>query len=194
MKRLLFSTLLAFVSCLSATQFFAVDGDVKDDFETCILCTPSERYEATIAYTKHWKITYWSNQAYLGRSLITSQRHFGTFEEMTEEELIEFQAIMKIYLPTLKKVLGSTHFNVSYLMNQAYRNDPYDPHFHWHIIPRYDGDRTFGGETFIDPDFGNAYDFSRKQYLEGEFQKELIAALQKELNVCFVPVTSIHCE
>jgi diadenosine tetraphosphate (Ap4A) HIT family hydrolase len=179
-------------------QFYAYSEEVENNFnKECILCTPSDDYKATIAFTKHWKITYWMNQAYLGRSLIISQRHFGTYEEMNDEEALEYREILKRFLPALQKTFGTTHFNVAYLMNQAYRKEKADPpfkdgkpspHFHWHIIPRYDGIREFDGITFEDPNFGDSFDFSRKQYLEGEFQKKAIKAIRENLGVVYVPL------
>ena len=181
----------------SPVMFFAYSNDVKDNFDQgCILCTDSKHYAATIAFTTYWKITYWKNQAYLGRSLIISKRHFGTYEEMTDEEAREYREILCQYLPALQKTFGTTHFNVAYLMNQAYRHERADPppiagtpnpHFHWHVIPRYDGKRSFGGEDFYDPGFGNSFDFNRKQYLEGEFQKKAIQAIRENLGVICLP-------
>lgn len=167
--------------------FYAYRKEAEDDFQKCILCTDSTAYKATIAFTKYWKITYWMNQAYLGRSLIISKRHFGSYEEMTNEEAEEYREILKVYLPALKKSFGSTHFNVAYLMNQAFREKNPDPHFHWHIIPRYDSKRSFGNEVFEDPDFGNSFDFSRKQVLEGEFQKQAIERIRSNLNITYLP-------
>ncbi len=179
-------------------QFFAYASDVEDRFNSeCILCSPSEDYAATIAFTKHWKITYWMNQAYLGRSLIISKRHFGNYEEMTNEEADEYREILRQYLPALKKTFGATHFNVAYLMNQAYRAEKADPprkdghpnpHFHWHVIPRYDSIRTFNEQTFEDPDFGNSFEFNRKQYLIGDFQKKAIAAIRANMDIIYLPI------
>ncbi|MCH9631093.1 MAG: hypothetical protein S4CHLAM37_11060 [Chlamydiia bacterium] len=190
-KRILLSLgcLFTLFSCSFADeklQFFAYNEEAEDHFEQCILCTDSTKYKATIAFTKHWKITYWKNQAYLGRSLITSQRHFGSYEEMTDEEAKEYREILKVYLPALKKSFASTHFNVAYLMNQAYREKNPDPHFHWHIIPRYNSKRYFAGERFEDPDYGNSFNFGRKQYLEGEFQKKAIEKIRSNLNVTYI--------
>lgn len=177
-------------------EFFAYRNGVEDRFDpTCILCTPTENYAATIAFTKYWKITYWMNQAYLGRSLIISQRHFGSYEEMTQEEAEEYQEILRQYLPVLRKTFGVAHFNVAYLMNQAYREEKADPpqkngepnpHFHWHVIPRYNGPRIFEGRGFEDPDFGNAFDFSRKQYLIGEFQSRAIEAIRANMEITYL--------
>lgn len=177
-------------------KLYAYTHDVQDNFsEECILCTDSKDYAATIAFTKFWKITLWKNQAYLGRSLIISKRHFGTYEEMTDEEAAEYREILRVYLPALKRTFGSTHFNVAYLMNQAYRSEKADPppkdgnpnpHFHWHIIPRYESERVFSGEIFQDPDFGNSFDFSRKQYVDEKFQKTAIQAIRNNLDIIYL--------
>lgn len=185
MKFILF--LLLCSQAIAKVEFYAYEEDVGDHFNPeCILCTPSEEYAATIAFTKHWKITLWKNQAYLGRTLIISNRHFGSYEEMTDEEADEYREILREYLPAIKKTFGATHFNVAYLMNQAYREAPADPHFHWHIIPRYDGERSFNGEVFEDPDFGDSFNFNRKQYVTGDFQKKAIEAIQASLGVTYV--------
>ena len=170
---------------IAKVEFYAY---VREDHfnPECILCTPSAEYAATIAFTKHWKITYWKNQAYLGRSLIISNRHFGSYEEMTDVEAEEYREILRVYLPALKKTFGATHFNVAYLMNQAYREKPADPHFHWHIIPRYDGTRSFNGEVFEDPDFGDSFNFNRKQYITEDFQKKAIQVIRANLDVIYL--------
>ena len=186
-------------SCKTHNQclkFYADKENIKDNFnDECILCTKSKDYAATIAFTKHWKITYWRNQAYLGRSLIIPKRHFGTYEEMTDEEAKEYREILKKFLPALQKTFKCTHFNVAYLMNQAYRIDRADPprkhgkpnpHFHWHIIPRYEQKCAFGDEIFEDPYFGNSFDFNRKQYLTGEFQEKAIEAIRANLNIIYL--------
>jgi len=182
-----FLFILLFLRDLTAVEFYAYEEDVPNRFnEACILCTPSHQYEATIAFTKHWKLTYWRNQAYLGRALITSQRHFGTYEEMTDEEAQEYREILRVFLPAIQQASGAAHFNVAYLMNQAYREETPDPHFHWHVIPRYAEPCTFADEQFEDPDFGNSFDFCRKQYLEGEFQKKAIKVIRSFMNIHYL--------
>jgi diadenosine tetraphosphate (Ap4A) HIT family hydrolase len=196
-KTLLF---ILFVTCLLSAnelslklQFYAYEKDVETSFnQECIPCTPSVHDGGTIAFTKHWNLIYWPNQAYLGRTLIVSKRHFGSYEEMSDEEAEEYRAILRLYLPALKKTFGVTHFNVAYLMNQAYRPQEVkksgkpNPHFHWHVIPRYDGVRTFRGVCFEDPDFGNSFNLDRKQNLTGDFQKEAIQAIRSNLEIVYI--------
>ena len=163
----------------------------------CMPCTPSADDPGTIAFTKYWKIVLVPNQSYLGRSVVISQRHFGTYEEMTDEEAKEYRDIFRQLLPALQKTFTVTHFNVSYLMNMAFniqKPDPAfkesrpNPHFHWHIIPRYDGKREFGGELFEDPDFGDSFNLKRKKVLGETFRKKAVEAIRQHLEIIYLPV------
>lgn len=156
-------------------------------------CTPSEKDAGTIAFTKHWKMVYVPNQSYLGRVVVTSQRHFGIYEEMKEKEAQEYREIFRKLLLAIQKAFQATHFNVAYLMNRAFDKNQPDPafqggkpHFHWHVIPRYDGAREFEGELFGDPDFGNSFNFQRKKFLVGEFRKQVIEAIRKHLDITYL--------
>ncbi len=104
---------------------------------------------------------------------------------MSDEEAEEYREILRVNLPALKKAFGATHFHVTYLMNQAYREEEPNPHFHWHIIPRYQQSVNFAGQTFQDPDFGNSFEFNRKQYLAGEFQKQAIETSRNHLDIVY---------
>lgn len=158
----------------------------------CMPCTPCKNDAGTIAFTRLWKIIYVPNQSYLGRTVLIPQRHFGSYEEMSDDEAREYRFILLKLLPALTKTFGVTHFNVAYLMNMAYnvqkpdpmyKNGAPHPHFHWHIIPRYDGVRRFAGHEFSDPDFGNAFNLRRKQVLEGQFRLQAIHAIQENLGI-----------
>lgn len=177
--------------------FYAYKNDMENSHynKECMPCTLSQDDAGTIAFTKHWKIVYVPNQSYLGRLVICSQRHFGSYEEMSEEETIEYSHILRKLLPALKKVYNVTHFNVAYLMNMAFNSEKAEPafkdgkpnpHFHWHVIPRYDGPREFLNEKFEDPDFGDSFNLKRKKVLIGEFRKQAINKIRDELGVCYI--------
>lgn len=164
--------------------------------ELCAYCTPNDKNSATIAFTKHWKIILAFNQAHLGRTLVIPTRHFGTYEEMAEEESWEYSQIFKDLLPALQKAFQVSNFNISYMMNWAYnpekQNPPFvdgkpSPHFHWHIVPRYDSFREFNKERFEDPDFGNPYDHYRSKSLSPDIFKCIIQAIQAQMNIDFLP-------
>lgn len=181
--------------------FYAYESSVEDSNynKECMPCTPSQNDAGTIAFTKYWKIVYVPNQSYLGRLVISSQRHFGSYEEMNDEEAIEYRNILKVLLPALKKVFSATHFNVAYLMNMAFNSEKAEPafkdgkpnpHFHWHIIPRYDGPREFLNEKFEDPDFGDSFNMKRRKILLGEFRKQTIQLIRKEIIIQYLPLSS----
>lgn len=178
-------------------QFYAYKNipNISNYNKECMPCTPSELDAGTIAFTKYWKVVYVPNQSYLGRVVITSQRHFGSYEEMNDEEAYQYRQIFKQLLPAIQKTFNVTHFNVAYLMNMAFNSEKPEPafkdgkpnpHFHWHVIPRYDGKREFGGEVFEDPDFGNSFNLKRKKTLEGEFRKKAIEAIRTNLNIIYL--------
>jgi diadenosine tetraphosphate (Ap4A) HIT family hydrolase len=164
--------------------------------KNCMPCTPSESDAGTIAFSTHWKIVYVPNQSYLGRLVVSSQRHFGAYDDMNADEAREYQQILRELLPALKNTFNVTHFNVAYLMNMAFnaqtpepafKDGKPNPHFHWHIIPRYDGVREFAGESFEDPNFGAPFDLQRKKYLVGEFRKQAVQAIREKMNITYLP-------
>ncbi|MCH9631702.1 MAG: hypothetical protein S4CHLAM6_00190 [Chlamydiae bacterium] len=161
----------------------------------CSYCIPNEKNSATIAFTKYWKIVLAFNQAHLGRTLIIPNRHFGTYEVMTESEAKEYSQIFKQFLPALQKTFQVSCFNVLYMMNWSYNPEKQhpafldgkpNPHFHWHIIPRYDSPRQFGTETFEDLDFGNPFDHYRCKKLDFETHKKLLKEIQMNLDIEFL--------
>lgn len=197
LKILLFIICCTQVPHLSALDFLALKTPPKKSSydPQCMCCTLSKDDAGTVAFTKHWKIVLTENQSYLGRVVIVSQRHFGSYEEMTDDEAQEYREIFQKFLPALQKTFNATHFNVCYLMNGAYnekkpepafKDGKPNPHFHWHILPRYDGKREFAQTTFEDPDFGNIFNLHRKQYVDEKFKKELIEAIQENLEITYV--------
>lgn len=198
MFRFLLLLLIAVFSKNQAEQLelFAYNVNVKDQIiSECPLCTLPRDYAATIAFTRNWKIFLWKDQAYLGRTLIVPFRHFGPYEEMNDEEALEYRQILKVLLPALEKTFSVTHFNVAYLMNMAYRmenpspqrkDDQPNPHFHWHVIPRFNSPRMFEGETFIDPEFGNPPNLNRKQKMNEEFLLMAIEKIRENLKITYL--------
>lgn len=176
------------LSVFLLTQLFAFKDPVeKTAFHpTCIHCTPAETDANILFFTPYWKVILLPNQSFLGRALITSHRHFESYEEMSEDEAKDYHEILKVLLPLLTKSFNVTHFNIDYLMNNSYgKKHPHPPHFHWHIIPRYDGLRDFLGETFDDPDFGEMADLFRMQNMSREFLLQERHYLQDQLPISF---------
>lgn len=181
-------------------QLYAFKTSIKKSEynKSCMPCTAPEKDRGLIAFTKHWKIVLGLNQSYLGRTLLISCRHFGSYEDMTIDEAKDYDRILRVLLPAIKKTFDATHFNVSFLMNQAYRdrsskpadpplkNGQPNPHFHWHVVPRYNGERIFDGIKFEDPEYGDLMNHLRKQPVDERTKEAIIAAIRKNLSIKYI--------
>jgi len=117
-------------------------------------------------------------QSYLGRCLVMLKRHTPSLSDLTEVEIVDFQKIAQELETRLKTVFGSTMFNWTCFMNDAFQEKPYNPHVHWHIKPRYDHDVEIAGTKFTDPDFGKHYDRSRKDKVSDAVVNNLVSLLK----------------
>jgi len=107
--------------------------------------------------TTHWKVILMDDQLYLGRSVVVLKRPCGDLAEVTNDEIIDFLALVRQYERLLRVVFGATMFNWACLMNNAYQETPAKPQVHWHVRPRYAAPVHFAGEVFEDPNFGHHY-------------------------------------
>jgi len=197
MKWIIASTIFISSLCVADTTFYAYENQPYDamyDLQ-CMPCTETEVDGGTIFFTDHWKVVYDPNQSYLGRTVVIPKRHFAWYEEMTDAEAREYQEILKALLPALRKTFDVTYFNICALMNLAFhdkhpipsfKDGKPNPHFHWHIIPRYDGPRYFDDTEFVDPEFGRSYNLKRKEMRVGLERRKAIDALRENLQITFI--------
>lgn len=123
-----------------------------------------EKY--TILETEHWRVALnKDDQRYLGRSVVVLKRKCGDLAEVTEEEFLDFRAIVGRLESLFRKTFGATMFNWACLMNLAYREVPPNPQVHWHFRPRYNHPVEIAGEKFEDPNFGSHYLCDEKDFL-----------------------------
>ena len=66
-------------------------------------------------------------------------------------------------------------------MNHAFRSEPFNPHVHWHIYPRYKKAQEINGITFDDTLFGNFYDNSAERLVDEDNVKEIASRLRQQL-------------
>lgn len=107
--------------------------------------------------TDYWKVILMNKQRYLGRCVVVLKRDCGDLADLTNEEALDFLAVVRKLEDLLRKTFNATMFNWACLMNNAYRESPPNPQVHWHFRPRYDHSVEFAGETFTDPNFGEHY-------------------------------------
>ena len=140
---------------------------------------PSEN--ELIYQTKLWKVIIVSDQAYLGRCYVTLKRHCGDLAELEPQEWSDFIEVVKKLESALKKSFNATMFNWTCLMNNAYQNDPPNPHVHWHFRPRYNHKVEFAGEIFEDPEFGHHYSRERKQEIPNVIKNKIVDKIRENL-------------
>ena len=128
--------------------------------------------QVIIKETKHWYLTLWENQYYLGRASVEykglSKKHLS---ELSNEEILELFSLIKKYEIALKKTFDTTNFNWTCLMNNQYkekiRNNP-EP-LHLHVWPRYKYTFEFNGEVFKDEVFGHHYDKYKEKIVDRDY-------------------------
>lgn len=113
-------------------------------------------YGDLIVETDYWIILLVPDQKNLGTCVVALKRDEGDLAGLNGEEWHEFSEIVINLESALRTAFNSTMFNWGCLMNSAYRNDPPNPHVHWHFIPRYKQKTEFKGIIFEDPCFGSS--------------------------------------
>ena len=146
----------------------------------CYFCDDSPHL--LIMETDYWKVTLSQEQSYLGRFFAILKRHTSALKDLTPEESADWQRIVVVMETACQRTFGAINFNWACMMNLAYKEQPYNPHVHWHCRPRYSGCVEVDGTRFEDPHFGDHYSRDRQMTLEAdnkvllEIQRRLAAA------------------
>ncbi len=69
-----------------------------------------------------------------GHTLVSPKRVVETIDELTERELLDIFALVKIVKDSLKRVYGAQGFNCAWNEGKDYGQSV--PHLHLHIVPR----------------------------------------------------------
>lgn len=73
-----------------------------------------------------------------GHTLIIPKRHVANYFELTEEECVAIQALLKIVKDTVEEKFHPNGYNIGVNVNEAAGQSVF--HVHMHLIPRYIGD------------------------------------------------------
>ena len=99
----------------------------------------------------HWKVFLHKNQHYLGRSYVWAKGEEVTdLLDITPDERNDLFGISERVKKALTEIFNPDLFNYASLGNIS-------SHLHLHIIPRYKTPREFGGQTFVDFNWGHNY-------------------------------------
>lgn len=73
-----------------------------------------------------------------GHTLIIPKRHVANYFELTEEECVAIQALLKIVKDTVEEKFHPDGYNIGVNVNEAAGQSVF--HVHIHLIPRYIGE------------------------------------------------------
>ena len=77
-----------------------------------------------------------------GHLLIAPKRHQGRPDELTPEELLDLQLVLRHMLGVLEARMSPDGFNVGLNLGKV-AGAGLPGHLHWHIVPRWTGDTNF---------------------------------------------------
>ncbi len=103
----------------------------------------------------HWAVLLRPAQVTLGSLVLVCTEAATAFSEVSAEAGGELHSTVQGIERSLSAIWP--YQKINYLMLMMV-----DPHVHFHVIPRYDADQNFEGQTFCDtgwpkqPDLGNA--------------------------------------
>lgn len=97
--------------------------------------------------TEHWSVVIRRKQVTPGALVLICKRHVESVGGLSAEEGADLPLAAKAIEALLRKTLQPDKLNYLALMMV-------DRHLHFHVIPRYERDRSLHGYNFKDPSWG----------------------------------------
>ena len=107
----------------------------------------------------HWVILLRPAQVTLGSLVLAAKSDATAIEALAPDAYAELQTVTAAIAKALTAAVQ--HQKVNYLMLMMV-----DPHVHFHVLPRYEGERTAGGLTIADATWPGAPDLSQAHKLD----------------------------
>lgn len=154
--------------------------------EVCELLTPGAQFlggplksdHLLVDESEFWRVyLHPGDQRYLGRCLVVLKRHSRSLADLSPAEWDDLQVVIRVMEDAARRAFGPVNFNWTCLMNNAFREDPPQPHVHLHFRPRYAAAVEFEGSLFEDVLFGEHYDRERVP-VRTEMARAITAALR----------------
>jgi diadenosine tetraphosphate (Ap4A) HIT family hydrolase len=131
---------------------------------------PQNKYkEGFLKEYKHWALEISFHQHTLGCFIIFAKRDIEKISELNDEELLEIKIVMAEIEPAITKAFQADRFNYLQLGNNSHR-------LHFHGIPRYQTEREFNGQKWIDKTFGHP-----PIWKDEESSEELVKAIKEKI-------------
>jgi diadenosine tetraphosphate (Ap4A) HIT family hydrolase len=134
-----------------------------------------------IITTNSWTVGIYNDQPYLGRAYCTLRTHKGKIGDLSTEEWQDFREIIAKLEVMYNKAFGADVLNIECNMNHAFKTEPFNPHVHWHIYPRYKNSVEIGGIIFDDPLFGKHIDEDLVRMVSDAVVEQIVTKLKNKL-------------
>jgi len=118
----------------------------------------------------HWVVLLRRAQPTAGALILAAKSSALAFGELPPGAHAELEPITRMIERALKEVVDYQRINYLMLMMV-------DPHVHFHVLPRYEGERTVAGIKFADAGWPGQPDLSRAVSLDDRQCRSMIAAL-----------------
>ncbi len=135
-----------------------------------------------ILLTEHWDVGLGNNHAYFGRAYMTLRSHKGSLGSLSNAEWQDFEKTVERLENAYKEVYGAEPLNWGCYMNHAFRTEPFNPHVHWHIYPRYKVAPVLDGVAYEDKLFGNFYDHTLEKIVDDATAEKIAEKLANWLS------------
>lgn len=81
-----------------------------------------------------------------GHLLVCPRAHKATLADLTPDELLDLQLVMRKLMAIIEKRMNADGFNVGLNLGRA-AGAGVPGHLHWHVVPRWNGDQNFMAVT-----------------------------------------------
>ena len=119
----------------------------------------------------HWVVLARPAQPTLGSLILAAKSDATAFGALPAEAHAELKRVTAAIEAALATAVGYARLNYLMLMMV-------DPHVHFHVIPRYEGAREWGGREFVDVGWPKVPDLAHAVALEGADLAALTAWLK----------------
>jgi diadenosine tetraphosphate (Ap4A) HIT family hydrolase len=129
--------------------------------------------ETLVAEYAHWVVLLRPEQPTLGSLVLAAKGEATAFSQLTPEAFAELSRVVQDIEGRVCDAVG--YAKINYLMLMMV-----DPHVHFHVIPRYEGERSAAGVTVRDAGWPKAPALGEAVKLSGEQAEALVGWLRSE--------------
>ena len=127
--------------------------------------------DTVIGQTDHWTVQLRPEQVTLGSLVLICREPVAAFGDVSPEGFAGLKPVIDRIEAMLRDMVD--YQKINYLMLMMVDND-----VHFHVIPRYDGDRTFQGMTVSDAGWPGPPQLGQSVTPEGDTKTQLVEALR----------------